>query len=171
MLEAKNVDKIFTAFGNNVLSQAKLNFKGKSASGKGIRSLDFDVAAFKNSMSMTFEMEKYMDFQDKGVSGTERKFNTPFSYKPGGGANKPSPRHFDKWVIRRGLAGRDKSGKFLSRESLKFALSNHIYKFGIKPSKFFTDAFEKHYRDLPDEVVEAYGLDMEEFMKFTLKAK
>lgn len=167
MLEAKYVDKIFTAFGNNVISQAKLNFKGKSASGKGIRSLDFDVAAFKNSMSMTFKMEKYMEFQDKGVSGKEKKFNTPYSYKN----DKPPTKAFDKWVIRRGIAARDKQGRFLSRESLKFALSNHIYKFGIKPSKFFTDAFEKHYRDLPDEVVEAYGLDMEEFMKFTLKAK
>lgn len=166
----ENVNNVLNTFGLNVLSQAKQNFGTKSASGRGIRSLNYKVEVFERSMAMTFEMEKYMEFQDKGVSGTERKFDTPYSYKAGGGVNKPSPRHFDKWAVRRGIAARDKQGRFLSRESLKFALSNHIYKFGIKPGKFFTDAFEKHFKTLPEEVVEGYGLDVEKFMEFTLKA-
>jgi len=166
----ENVNKTLTAFGQNVISSAKQNFGSKTASGKGIRSLNYELEVFENSFSLGFEMEKYMEFQDKGVSGTERKFNTPYSYKLGK-QNRPSPRHFDKWVIRRGFAARDKQGRFLSRESLKFALSNHIQKFGIKPSNFFTDAFEKHFKNLPNEVIEAYGLDVEQFMKFTLKAR
>lgn len=163
----ENVNNVLNTFGLNVLSQAKQNFGTKSASGRGIKSLNYEVEVFERSMAMTFEMEKYMQFQDKGVSGTERKFDTPYSYKN----KKPPTSAFDKWVVRRGLAARDKQGRFLSRESLKFALSNHIYKFGIKPTKFFTDAFEKHFKTLPEEVVEAYGLDVEKFMEFTLKAK
>jgi hypothetical protein len=114
---------------------------------------------------MTFEMEDYMEFQDKGVSGTEKKYNTPFRYT----TKKPPTKVFDRWIIRRGLAARDAQGRFLSRESLKFALSNHIFKFGIKPSLFFTKPFEKHFRNLPDELIEAYGLDVERFMEQTLK--
>jgi hypothetical protein len=163
----ENVNKTLTAFGQNVISSAKQNFGSKTVSGKGIRSLNYELEVFENSFSLGFEMEKYMEFQDKGVSGTERRFNTPYRYTN----KKPPARAFDKWVIRRGFAARDKQGRFLSRESLKFALSNHIFKFGIKPSKFFTDAFEKHFKNLPDEVIEAYGLDVEQFMKFTLKAR
>lgn len=167
MLDRNESQKVFSAFGLNVISEAKKNFKKKNASGKGSRSLNYDLDIFENSMSMDFLMEKYMEFQDKGVSGTERKFNTPFSYTN----KRPPTKAFDKWVIRRGLAARDKSGRFLSRENLKFALANFIYRNGIRPSNFFTDAFERNFRDLPDDLVEAYGLDVEQFMKFTLKAK
>jgi hypothetical protein len=110
-------------------------------------------------------MEDYMEFQDKGVSGKVQKYNTPFAYNN----KKPPTSAFDKWTIIRGLAGRDAQGRFISRESLKFALSNHIFKYGIKPSLFFTKAFDREFKDLPDDLVEAYGLDVERLMKSTLK--
>jgi len=44
-----------------------------------------------------------------------------------------------------------------------------VFNYGIKPTKFFTDPFEKEFKELPDEVVEAYALDIENFMKFILK--
>jgi len=36
---------------------------------------------------------------------------------------------------------------------------------------FFTKPFERAFRKLPDQVIEAYGLDVEEFLKFTLNKK
>ena len=165
MLARQEVNKVLSLFGAKVVTESRRNFRKKNASGRGIRSLDFDIEAFEKSFSMTFEMEDYMEFQDKGVSGTEKKYNTPFRYT----TKKPPTKVFDRWIIRRGLAARDAQGRFLSRESLKFALSNHIFKFGIKPSLFFTKPFEKHFRNLPDELIEAYGLDVERFMEQTLK--
>ena len=172
MLKREEVYKALSRFGEDVVRQARSNFKHKNASGKGSRSIRFDLDVFPNSFSQKFKMEDYMLYQDKGVSGTEKKYNTPYSYKKEkGNKGKPSPRHFDKWVIRRGIAPRDDNGKFISRKSLKFALSNYIFKYGIKPSLFFTKAFEKEFRTLPDEIIEAYGLDIEKFMKATLNAK
>jgi hypothetical protein len=168
MLDRSEVQRALSKFARGVVVQSRTNFLGKNASGKGSRSLDYDLDVFKNSFSLTFEMEKYMHFQDKGVSGTERRFNTEYSYKRGK-KNRPSPRHFDSWVIRRGLAARDGSGRFLSRTSLKFAIATYIQKQGIRPSLFFTKAFDGAYTELPKELTEAYGLDAEKLMEITLK--
>jgi hypothetical protein len=47
--------------------------------------------------------------------------------------------------IRKGLEGtRDKkTGRFLSRKSLQYAVAKNIFKYGIKPTMFFTKPFEK----------------------------
>jgi hypothetical protein len=165
MLDRSEVQRALSKFARGVVVQSRTNFLGKNASGKGSSSLDYDLDVFKNSFSLTFEMEKYMLFQDKGVSGTQRKFNTPYKY-----TNKRPPiSAFDSWVIRRGLAGRDDKGRFLSRQSLKFAISNYIFKQGIRPSLFFTKAFDGAYTELPKELTEAYGLDAEKLMEITLK--
>ena len=83
-------------------------------------------------------MADYGKFQDRGVSGTERKYNTPYSYT----TKMPPPKAFDKWVVRKGIAPRGKGGKFASREGIKFAIARSSYKKGIKPSMFFTKPFE-----------------------------
>lgn len=164
MLESSEVHKALSEFGQNVVEQARTNFLDKNASGKGSQSLDFDVETFENSFGMNFSMEQYMEFQDKGVSGTKQKYDTPYSYTN----KKPPASAFDKWGVRRGLAGRDEKGKFLTRKSLNFALATHVFKYGIKPSLFFTKAFEKEFENLPDNIGEAYALDVEKFMDSTL---
>ena len=60
---------------------------------------------------------------------------------------------------------------FLSREGIKFALAKSIALQGIKPSLFFTKPFEKAFERLPDELVEAYGLDVEQFLEYTINKK
>ena len=40
---------------------------------------------------------------------------------------------------------------------------------GIKPSKFMTKALEKEFKTLPDELIEAYGLDIDDFLDFNAK--
>ena len=120
-------------------------------------------------------MEDYGKFQDKGVSGIEQKYNTPYSYKSKGGKRglkgMPPPKAFDKWNIKRGLAPRDDKGKFLSRKQTNFLVALKIFKKGIKPSLFFTKPFEKAFERLPDELVEAYGLDVEQFLEYTINKK
>ena len=69
---------------------------------------------------------------------------------------------------KRGIAPRDKKGKFIDRRSLKFAIAKNIFKKGIKPSLFFTKPFENEYKKLSNELIEAYGLDMSEFLQYTL---
>jgi len=104
---------------------------------------------------MEFTMEDYGVFQDAGVSGTKKKYNTPYSYK----SKMPPVKAFDKWIVRKGLAPRKSGGQFTSRKSLAFLIAKSVFRNGIKPSLFFTKPFEAAYKNLPQELVEAYGLD------------
>jgi hypothetical protein len=143
-------------FRDYVISQAKANLTrgGKNVSKGLYNSIKGNVKANPNSFEMSFSMDEYGIFQDKGVSGIKKKYNTDFKY-----TNKmPPAKAFDKWVVRKGLAPREK-GKFKSRKSLSFAIARSVYINGIKPSLFFTKPFEKAIKRLPEDLVEAFGLD------------
>jgi hypothetical protein len=143
-------------FRDYVISQAKANLTrgGKNVSKSLYNSIKGNVKANPNSFEMDFSMEEYGFYQDKGVSGTKKKYNTDFKY-----TNKmPPAKAFDKWVVRKGLAPREK-GKFKNRKSLSFAIARSVYYNGIKPSLFFTKPFEKAFKRLPNDLVEAFGLD------------
>ena len=142
-------------FRDQVIEEAKENLSrlGKDG-GKLIDSIEGRVQANENSFEMEFSMEDYGIFQDKGVSGKRKKYNTEFTYKD----KMPPPRAFDKWIVRKGIAPRNK-GKFASRKSLQFMIARGVYMNGIKPSLFFTKPFEKAFKKLPDTLIEAFGLD------------
>ena len=74
-----------------------------------------------------------------------------------------------KWVKARRFQFKDKKGKFLSYESTAYIIARSIYNKGIKASLFFTKPFEKGFKRLPEELLEAYGLDVDEFLDFTIK--
>ena len=143
-------------FRDYVISQAKANLTrgGKNVSKRLYNSIKGNVKANPNSFEMDFSMDEYGIYQDKGVSGIKKKYNTDFKY-----TNKmPPAKAFDKWIVRKGLAPREK-GKFKSRKSLSFAIARSVYYNGIKPSLFFTKPFEKAIKRLPNDLVEAFGLD------------
>jgi hypothetical protein len=174
MLTLENTEKVLSEFAEYVISGAKANLKKqkKNTSGKLDKSLDYKIKVTKNSIQLDFLGEDYLEFIDKGVSGIKKKYNTPFSYKKKGGLKgMPPPSAFDKWNVKKGRAARDDKGRFLSRKQLNFATAVGVFYYGIKPSKFFTSPFEMAFDSLPNELVEAYGLDVEEFIKLTLKNK
>jgi hypothetical protein len=153
-------------FRKRVIQQAKSNLTktGKNASKRLYNSLDSELKGSPNSFELNFTMADYGEFVDKGVSGIKQKYNTPYSYK----SKMPPPSKLDKWIVRRGLAPRDKSGKLLSRKTLQFVIARSIYRKGFKPSLFFTKPFENEYKKLSTDLINAYGLDMEEFLAYTL---
>jgi hypothetical protein len=169
-MQLKDTQDALNAFGKYVVQQSrsKLTQSNKNASKRLYESLGYELKVMPSSFSMAFLMENYGEYQDKGVSGTEVKYNTPYKY-----TNKmPPPSAFSQWVIRKGLKGtRDASGRFVSRKGLQFAIAKSIFKKGIKPSLFFTKPFEAAFKNLPNDIVEAYGLDVENFLKTTINNK
>jgi hypothetical protein len=158
MLDKQEVQEAIDKFRKYVVQQSKSNLtkQKKNASKSLYNSIKGVSKVNPNSISLYFEMEAHGVFQDKGVSGKEKEYNTPYSYK----SKMPPTKALDKWVVRRGIAPRDAKGRLISRQSLKFLIARGIYRNGIKPSLFFTKPFEKAYDRLPDELVEAYGLDI-----------
>jgi hypothetical protein len=155
-MEKSEVQKALERFRDHVVSISKRNLtnKQKNSSKKLYNSIKGKVKANPNSFEIEFTMEDYGVFQDAGVSGTKKKYNTPYSYK----SKMPPVKAFDKWLVRKGIAPRDK-GKFTSRKSLAFLIARSVYRNGIKPSLFFTKPFEAAYKNLPQELIDKYGLD------------
>lgn len=161
------VRKELEKFKNAVIKESRNNLKSmrKDTFGKLSKSLRGQVKVSKNSFEFDFMMEEYGIYQDKGVSGIKKKYNTPHKY-----TNKmPPTKALDKWIVKKGIAPRDAKGKFTSREGLKFAIARKIYINGIKPSLFFTKPFEKYYKRLPNQLITKYGLDLDKFIEFSLK--
>ena len=146
-------------------SRSRLTKGRKNVNKKLYNSIDGDVKVSANSISLSFYMEDYGVFQDKGVSGTKKKYNTPFSYT----SKRPPRKTLEEWISKRRFQFRDKKGKFMSYKSMSFLIQRSIFEKGIKPSLFFTKPFEQGFKKLPDELIEAYGLDVEELLEFTLK--
>ena len=170
MLDNKNTKEYLNAFAKYVIQQSRSNLskQNKNVDKKLYNSLDNEIEVGANSFRLAFLMEDYGTFQDKGVSGTKRKYNTPFSYK----SKKPPLKPITEWVTKRRFQFRNKeTGKFMSYQSTAFLVRNGIFKNGIKPSLFFTKPFEKAFERLPDELIEAYGLDVEQFIEYTINKK
>ena len=165
----KETEKYLNDFAKYVIQQSRSNLtKGDKNVNKNLyNSLDKEIEVGANSFRLAFLMEDYGKFQDKGVSGTERKYNTPFSYK----SKRPPLKPITDWVKSRRFQFRQKNGKFMSYQSTAFLVRNSIFKKGIKQSLFFTKPFEKAFERLPDELIEAYGLDVEQFLEYTINKK
>jgi hypothetical protein len=176
MLE--NLKDELNLFRKRVIQQAKSNLTrmGKRSSGKLYDSLKSDVEVYKSgNFMLEFDLGRYGSFVDEGVKGADPKRvkngkqkapNSRFKFKS---SKKTIPtKVLDKWVVTKGLAPKDKSGKFTSRKSLKYLIARSIHAQGLKPSLFFTKPFENEFSKLSEDLVEAFGLDVDEFLKYTL---
>ena len=161
-MQLKETKQALQIFAKNVVkfSRSNLTRQKKNVSKELYDSIGYDLKVHKNSFSLLFEMEDYGVFQDKGISGKEKKYNTPFSFK-----SKMPPREpILKWINARRMRLRDKeTGKFKQggQNTLAFLIQRSIYNKGIKPSLFFTKPFEASFKNLPDDLIEKFALDLE----------
>ena len=159
-MQLKETQKALNAFGKYVVQQSRTNLtKSKKNSTKSLyNSLEYDVQEMEGLIRMFFKMEAYGEFQDKGVSGVKKKYDTPYTYK----TKMPPTSSLDKWIVRKGLKGiRDEKGRFIKRKSLQYLIARSIYTKGIKPSLFFTKPFNKAFSNLDKALQTAYSKDLE----------
>jgi len=169
MSRQKNIKSVLDRFANRVVEQSKQNLKKHNVTGALSNSINYETDAGPNSFSIEIDMEQYGEYLDLGVSGTKKKYDTPYAY-----TNKMPPSSaFSQWVVRRGLSGvRDKkTGRFIKRKSMQYAIAKSIYYNGIKPTKFFTNPFNLAFKQLPAEIVAAFELNVDDFKAFTRKTK
>jgi len=166
-------------FAKTVVSKAKKKKGKESALAK---SMKYELDVTKDDFELSFLMEDYGKFVDKGVKGENPtglpsgaknygKQNAPGSpYKFGSGKYKGNLRLRDAiggWIIKKGIAPRDASGKFTKRRGLIFMITRSIYKSGIKPSLFFTTPFNTEFKRLPEKIKEEFALDVTNLFKQT----
>ena len=146
--------KALEKYAKYVIQQSRSNLtRGKNNATKQLyNSLEYNIKGDK----VSFLSEDYGQFIDKGVKGAKstyrESFASPFKYT----TKQPPSRVFDKWSIRKGIAPRDKQGKFIKRQSLNFLIARSIKNKGIRATLFFTKPFERGLDLYGDEIVAGY---------------
>jgi hypothetical protein len=176
-MEKSEVQKALERFRDHVVSISKRNLtnKQKNSSKKLYNSIKGKVKANPNSFELEFSMEDYGVYVDAGVKGANpskvsknakiRGQQAPNSkYRFGSGKVKNYGKFIgslEQWIKRKGFRLRDSKGKFQkgSYKTLAHVLARNIYNRGIAPSMFFTKPFEAAYKNLPEELIDKYGLD------------
>lgn len=146
--------KALEKYAKYVIQQSRSNLtkKKNNASKQLYNSLEYKIQGDK----ISFLSEKYGEYLDKGVKGSKSTYPessaSPFKYT----TKQPPSSVFDKWSIRKGIAPRDKQGRFVSRQSLNFLIARSIKNKGIRATLFFTKPFERGLDLYGDEIVAGF---------------
>jgi hypothetical protein len=177
MLDRAETNKVLTKFSKYVVSQSRANLtrKDKNVKGNLYKSIKGETFSGKSSIGLYFEMEDYGEFQDKGVKGVSSSAkapNSPYRFGSGTGRKGGLTEGINQWVKDRRFQFRDnESGRFMSYEQTAFIITRSIYQKGIEASRFFSKPFEVGFERLPNELIEAYALDVEKLLQQTVNKK
>jgi len=169
-INQSEVKKELERFAKVVKKEARtaLTKQDRNVSKELYNSIKYDVEVYKNSFHLSFYMKDYGKFQDQGVKGKSSSARAPQSeFKFGSGTGKKGglTTGIFEWVKARRFQFRDKkSGRFMSFKSTAFLISRSIYHKGLKPTKFFSKPFEKAFTRLSDDLVKAYGLEVNKLL-------
>jgi len=153
-MKGENTQRALDKFGKYLVRESRKNLtrKKKNVTNSLYESLDYDVKAMPNSFEFDFLMQEYGEWVDKGRKAGK---NPPFS-------------PLRKWVQDRRIQFRSNKGRFQTYDQTAWAIVKSIGKKGIPASNFYSRPFNLGFAKLPDEIVEAYALDMEDFLEFTI---
>lgn len=166
------IDTEVNRFGKNVVKRARGNLTRakKKASGALWKSIRY---RYKKNV-LRFEYLYYGAFHDEGVSGHGRgggytsrgklaargrvKSIADPEYKFTKGPVGPEAQtSFASWIRTKGIKPRDAMGKFVkvtpsSLSSLNFLLRRAVGRYGIEPTRFFSEAIEFYAPDFEKKV-------------------
>tara|TARA_R110000803_G_scaffold64303_3_gene125281 strand:+ start:14586 stop:15113 length:528 start_codon:yes stop_codon:yes gene_type:complete len=160
-MKTDNIERYLNSFGKYVVKQSRTNLtKGKKNVSKELyNSISFKVVTDANGFSVQFYMADYGTFIDKGVSGnkqqrsykdyTGKTVKSPYKYT----TKQPPSKLLDKWIVKKGIAPRDKQGKFISRKSISFLIARSIKIKGIKSTSFFQRPMELALKDFSKDLL------------------
>lgn len=167
-------DKALADFADNVVRLAKINigktYTAKNSRGKSYKKRIDNSGKLRNSITselktrtedgrfskgfIIFKMLEYGIYVDKGR-------------KAGTGVSEQGQLSIEKWIRKKPLKMRDtregKKGQFLEMtesrvKGLAFVISRNIKKRGLKPTNFFTDAYdsqeEKYFKQLQEAIAQ-----------------
>tara|TARA_R110000751_G_scaffold162214_1_gene268704 strand:- start:38 stop:562 length:525 start_codon:yes stop_codon:yes gene_type:complete len=146
-----NLQAELQAFGKYVVQQSRSNLtKQKHNVSKNLyNSIHYDLTEKNDDYTLSFIMDEYGTFLDKGVKGAnpslvkngkQKAPNSPYSYK----SKRPPMQPLADWAKKRNIRLRDKKGRFKkgNYRTIGFILQRSIFAQGMKPTMFFTKPFE-----------------------------
>ena len=162
--------KVLNSFGDSVVAKAKENLDNKNINASNDlrdKKMVFVSKVMPNSISLKFDLGEYGQGIDQGINGYgKNNYSTKFSFKD----PRPSARMIDnilQWANDKGVSLRGNNWRQVRASA--YNLSRYILENGIKPTYFFQNAYEEHFRTLDRDLVEAFGLDVDDFFEFIFK--
>ena len=125
------ITQVLEDFGNEMQKdlRAELVKDGAYVSGDLAEQIEFTSVINGQGFVFSLRLKDYYDYVNKGVSGTDRKRNTPYSYM----SSSKIPFYFAKqWMNNKGL--------FKAKGSTITSLAGNQYKVGSKDSQAFAMA-------------------------------
>ena len=125
------ITQVLEDFGNEMQTslKAELVKDGAYVSGDLAEQIEFSSVINGQGFVFTLRLKDYYDYVNKGVSGTDRKRNTPYSYM----SSSKIPFYFAKqWMNNKGL--------FVAKGTTITSLAGKQYKAGSKDSQAFAMA-------------------------------
>ena len=165
----KNLNGVLEQYSKYVIQQAKTNLtKDKKGGGNLYNSLSYDILIENEDFLVDFLMEDYGQFVDKGVKGKTSTYPetqaalSQFQYGSGTGPKGGLTKGINKWLKKQKFQWKDKkTGRFMSYETMSFLIARSIYNKGLKANLFFTKPFEKGLEKLPQNLYDAFVLDVD----------
>lgn len=165
-------------FGKYVVQQSKSNIskRKKKDTSNLYNGVKYEIEVGKRTTTLKFDFgtaNDYWEFVDKGVKGvtsSAKAPNSPFKFGTGTGRKGSLTNGINGWVARKRIQFKDRNtGKFLSYKSTAFLIMRSIWNKGLETTNFFTKPFEEAFKRLPDDIYEAYSLQVEEQLKVRFK--
>ena len=125
------ITQVLEDFGNEMQTdlKAELVKDGAYVSGDLAEQIEFTSVINGEGFVFSLRLKDYYDYVNKGVSGTDKKRNTPYSYM----SSSKIPFYFAKqWMNNKGL--------FVAKGSTITSLAGKQYKVGSKDSQAFAMA-------------------------------
>ena len=176
-MKTLETEKVMKAFATKVVNRAINNLAKQDHIDTGTlaQNLDYSVVVYPSgALELDFTAPFYWKFQEKGVKGSSGQnspkgkrngYNSPFKFTS---KNIPESAVLP-WVKRKGIKGRDASGKFISHKTLAYLIGRSIALYGIPATRFFSTAFRYEAKRLPDDIRKAYASDVNKFLRFAIK--
>ena len=175
-----NIKAELQAFGKYVVQQSRTNLtKQKHNVSKNLyNSIRYDLEEKKDSFSLSFIMDEYGTFLDRGVRGSnpslvdnnktgkkgiQKGGISPYSYK----SKRPPMQPLADWAKARNIRLRDKKGRFKkgNYRTIGFILQRSIFAQGIKPTMFFTKPFEVAFERYKKGIKKSFMQDIIDLIK------
>jgi len=174
-MKTENIERYLNSVGKKVVNQSKGNLQRAGKGGKLEESIYFKVVPEGDGFVLQFYMSIYGQYVDKGVSGTKQKrtfknykkkvVKSPYAYRNAKNHSQPPSSALDKWVVRKGIAPRDASGKFMKRKTITFLIARSIGRKGIQGISFFQKPLGLAMKDFPTLVLKAIRKDISDNLK------
>lgn len=163
---------VLNGFGESVIAKAQKNLdaRGINAS-KDLRNrkMKFVAKVMPNSIDLRFFLGEYGQGIDQGVGGTSGTYSdSPFRFKK----EKPSGEmvsNIVQWANDKGITLKGNNSRQVSFSA--FRMATYILRNGIRPTNFFSDAYEEHFKKIPNDIAEAFGLDVDRFFELIFQNK